>query len=160
MNCSIGEGGRVSQAIPIDGDNKTQCQLCKRLAWLGAAECIKLMRILLRVERETNFVKLIWKFWWRTMRQCQIRLQFESRGMQFFKVLEKWFSMAKYLPIIVLWYSERGFYKIITWSPVLGVFTDALNHLAVYMPITGWVDVEKSIKVANIHSEFCVCYAN
>ena len=80
--------------------------------------------------------------------------------MQFLKVLEKWFSMAKYLPIIVLWYSERGFYKIITWSPVLGVFTDALNHLAVYMPITGWVDVEKSIKVANMHSEFCVCYAN
>ena len=74
--------------------------------------------------------------------------------MQFFKVLEKWFSMAKYLPIIVLWYSERGFYKITIWSPVLGVFTDALNHLAVYMPITGWVDVEKSIKVANITQNF------
>ena len=59
MNGRIGEGGRVSQAIPIDADNKTQCQLCKRLAWLGAAECIKLMLILLRVERETNFATLI-----------------------------------------------------------------------------------------------------
>ena len=51
----------------------------------------------------------------------QIRVQFESREMHFFYVLEKWFSMAKYLPIIVLWFSERGFYKKITWSPVLGV---------------------------------------
>ena len=35
-------------------------------------------------------------------RQCQIRVRFESREMQFFKVLGKWFSMTKYLPIIVL----------------------------------------------------------
>ena len=27
------------------------------------------------------------------------QVQFESRGMQFFKVLEKRFSMAKYLPL-------------------------------------------------------------
>ena len=36
------------------------------------------------------------------MRQCQIRVRFESGGMQFFKVLGKWFSKTKYLPIIVL----------------------------------------------------------
>ena len=51
-------------------------------------------------------------------RQCQIMVRFESRGMQFFKVLKKWFWMTKYDPIIVLWCSERGFYKKVTWSPV------------------------------------------
>ena len=55
------------------------------------------------------------------MRQCQIRVQFESVGLQFFKVLKKWFRMTKYIPIIVLWCSERGFYKKVTWSPVSGV---------------------------------------
>ena len=35
------------------------------------------------------------------MRQCQIRVRFESREMQFFKVLGMWFSMTKHLPIIV-----------------------------------------------------------
>ena len=54
-------------------------------------------------------------------RQYQIRVRFESRGVQFFKVLEKWFSMTKYVPIIILWCSEKGFYKKVTWSPVLGV---------------------------------------
>ena len=70
----------------------------------------------------------------RRQRQCQIRVQFESRVIHaIFKVLENWFSMTKYLPIVVLWCSEGGFNKIITWSPAFGVFTDALNHLAVYI---------------------------
>ena len=60
------------------------------------------------------------------MRQCQIRVRFESRGRLFFKALVKRFWMAKYAPIIIIWCIERGFYKRITWSPVLGVFTNAL----------------------------------
>jgi len=59
-------------------------------------------------------------------RQCQIRVRFESRGRLFFKALVKRFWMAKYAPIIIIWCIERGFYKRITWSPVLGVFTNAL----------------------------------
>ena len=60
------------------------------------------------------------------MRQCQIRVRFESRGRLFFKALVKRLWMAKYAPIIIIWCIERGFYKRITWSPVLGVFTNAL----------------------------------
>ena len=59
-------------------------------------------------------------------RQCQIKVRFESRGRLFFKALEKRFWMAKYAPIIIIWCIERGFYKRITWSPVFGVFTNAL----------------------------------
>ena len=49
------------------------------------------------------------------------------------------------------------FYKKITWSPVLSFFTDALHHLAMYIPMLEWVDVETLSKVSNNHSGFlCV----
>ena len=60
------------------------------------------------------------------MRQCQIRVRFESRGSQIFKALGKCFLMTKYAAIIIIWCIERGFYKRTTWSPVLAVFTNAL----------------------------------
>ena len=36
------------------------------------------------------------------MRQCQIRVRFESRGSQFFKTLGKCFLMTKYVPNITM----------------------------------------------------------
>ena len=62
----------------------------------------------------------------RDTRQCHIRIRFESRGRLFFKALVKHFWMTKYAPIIIIWCIERGFYKRIAWSPVSGVFTNAL----------------------------------
>ena len=59
---------------------------------------------------------------------------FVSRRMQFFKVLEKWFSITKYVPIIALWCIERGFHKKITWYLFL-LFINVINCLAVYMPL-------------------------
>ena len=79
-------------------------------------------------------------------RQCQIRVQFESVGMQFFKVLKKWFWMTKYVPIIVLWCSERGFYKKSHLITCFRRFTNAPNHLAVYVRILGQVDFGKNSK--------------
>ena len=70
-------------------------------------------------------------------RQCQIRVRFESRGMQFFKVLGKWLSMTKYLPIIVLWCSERGFYKKNHLITCFRRFYQRPNQLAPYIPILG-----------------------
>ena len=61
-----------------------------------------------------------------SMRQCQIRVRFESRVSQFFKALGKRFWLAKYVPIIIICCIEKGFYKRFNWSPVLGVFTNAL----------------------------------
>ena len=80
------------------------------------------------------------------MRQYQIRVHFESRGMQFFKVLKKGFWMTKYVPIIVLWCSERGFYKKSHLITCFRRFTDAPNHLAAYVAILGWVDFGKNPK--------------
>ena len=94
------------------------------------------------------------------MRQCQIRVQFESVGMQFFKVLKKWFWMTKYVPIIVLWCSERGFYKKVTWSPVLGVLPMPQITLQCMCVYWGKLILEKILKVANIDIGFSVCYIN
>ena len=94
------------------------------------------------------------------MRQCQIRVQFESVGMQFFKVLKKWFWMTKYVPIIVLWCSERGFYKKVTWSPVLGVLPMPQITLQCTCVYWGKLILEKILKVANIDIGFSVCYIN
>ena len=81
-------------------------------------------------------------------RQCQIRVQFESVGMQFFKVLKKWFWMTKYVPIIVLWCSEGGFYKMQKshLTTCFRRFTSAPNHLAVYVRILGQVGFGKNSK--------------
>ena len=80
------------------------------------------------------------------MRQCQIRVQFESIGMQFFKVLKKWFWMTKYVPIILLWCSEKGFYKKSHLITCFRRFTNAPNHLSVYVRILGQVDFGKNCK--------------
>ena len=95
------------------------CFLRNQFSWQNGQFVPKACRhflkaIVVRVSYRTRVRSLV-------MRQCQIRVRFESRGMQFFKVLKKWFWMTKYVPIIVLWCSERGFYKKVTWSPVLGV---------------------------------------
>ena len=60
-----------------------------------------------------------------------------------------------------------NFYNMMYWERILQKnhlitcfrrFYQRPNHLAQYIPILGWVDVGKFIKVANIHSGFYVCY--
>ena len=95
------------------------CFLRNQFSWQNGQFVPKACRhflkaIVVRVSYRTRVRSLV-------MRQCQIRVRFESRGMQFFKILKKWFWVTRYVPIIVLWCSERGFYKKVTWSPVSGV---------------------------------------
>ena len=107
-----------------------------------------------------NPIHLLRQYLSTLMRQCQIRVRFESRGMQFFNVLGKWLSMTKYFPIIVLWCSERGFYKKVTWSPVLGILPMPQITWQCMCVYWGKLILEKILKVANIDIGFSVCYIN
>ena len=62
-----------------------------------------------------------------------------------------------------------NYYNMMYWERILQKnhlitcfrrFYQRPYHLAAQMPMLGWVDVGKLIKVANIHSGFYVCYTN
>ena len=94
------------------------------------------------------------------MRQCQIRVRFEYRGMQFFKVLGKWLSMTKYLPIIVLWCSERGFYKknhLVTCFKFFYRCPTSLGNVHTYVRVSWCRNFIKSFQYSLRNF---VCYAN
>ena len=71
------------------------------------------------------------------MRQCQIRVRFESRGSQFFKTLGKCFLMTQYTANIIIWCIERGFLQKNHLITCFRRFYQHPNHLAVYIPLLG-----------------------
>ena len=75
----------------------------------------------------------------------------------FSRFLESGFPWPNIFQLLYHNVVREDFTKQITWSPDLSVFTNAQHHLAVYIPMLGWVGVETLSKVSNTHSGFsCV----
>ena len=78
-------------------------------------------------------------------------------GCNFSRFLESGYQWPNIFQLLYYDVVREDFTKKITWSPVLSFFTDALHHLAMYIPMLEWVDVETLSKVSNNHSGFsCV----
>ena len=125
--------------------------ICKELAWVTDVIADKVIKMVDEI--------ILTKFSM-DKRQCQIRVRFESGGMQFFKVLGKWFSMTKYLPIIVLWCSERGFYKknhLITCFKRFYRCPTSLGSVHTYDRVSWCRNIIKSFQYS---LRIFVCYAN
>ena len=77
-------------------------------------------------------------------------------GANFTRNLES-ILMTKYAPNIIMWCIERGFYKKITWSPVLCVFTNTLGSVHTYVRVNWCRNI---IKTFQYSFRIFVCYAN
>ena len=78
-------------------------------------------------------------------------------GCNFSRFLESGYQWPNIFQLLYYDVVREDFTKKITWSNVLSFFTDALHHLAMYIPMLEWVDVETLSKVSNNHSGFsCV----